>query len=171
LARDAVWFIIGLAGQAPHRRARVTSNVRPAWGRWCPSSSRLAQVGSPHERHCSALRLGPLRSLLSVVACTVSGRDCACLQSQAVGCVHLHDVRTIFSHGAVLFALRAHGARTALLRLRCLGAPCTLPPAGRPNPSVEARPNGVALGPPAALVHHAPVGPSATPLVPPHLER
>ena len=28
MAREAAWFIIGLAGQAPHRRSRVTSNVR-----------------------------------------------------------------------------------------------------------------------------------------------
>ena len=28
MAREAAWYIIGLAGQAPHRRARVTSNVR-----------------------------------------------------------------------------------------------------------------------------------------------
>jgi hypothetical protein len=41
----------------------------------------------------------------------------------------------------------------------------------RPNPSVEARPNGVALGPRGALVQDAPRGPSTTPLVPPHLER
>jgi hypothetical protein len=41
----------------------------------------------------------------------------------------------------------------------------------RPNTSVEARPNGIALGPRGALVHDAPRGPSTTPLVPPHLER
>jgi hypothetical protein len=41
----------------------------------------------------------------------------------------------------------------------------------RPNPSFEARPNGVALGPRGALVHDAPRGPSTTPSVPPQLER
>jgi hypothetical protein len=41
----------------------------------------------------------------------------------------------------------------------------------RANPSFEARPNGIALGPRGALVHHAPRGPSAIPSVPPQLER
>ena len=41
----------------------------------------------------------------------------------------------------------------------------------RPNPSFEARPNGIALGPRGALGHHAPRGPSAIPSVPPQLER
>jgi hypothetical protein len=40
-----------------------------------------------------------------------------------------------------------------------------------PNPSFEARPNGIALGPRSALVHHAPRGPIAIPSVPPQLER
>jgi hypothetical protein len=40
-----------------------------------------------------------------------------------------------------------------------------------PNPSLEARPNGIALGPRGALVHDAPRGPSAIPSVPPQLER
>ena len=40
-----------------------------------------------------------------------------------------------------------------------------------PNPSFEARPNGIALGPRSALVHDALRGPSAIPSVPPQLER
>jgi hypothetical protein len=43
--------------------------------------------------------------------------------------------------------------------------------APRPNPSLEARPNGIALGPRSALVHDALRGPSAIPSVPPQLER
>jgi hypothetical protein len=43
--------------------------------------------------------------------------------------------------------------------------------ASTPNPSFEARPNGVALGPRSAFVHDAPRGPSTTPSVPPQLER
>ncbi len=41
----------------------------------------------------------------------------------------------------------------------------------RPNPSVEARPNGKAPGPAPAVVYHASAGPGASPSVPPHLER
>ena len=41
----------------------------------------------------------------------------------------------------------------------------------RPNPSVEARPNGVAPGPRSGKAYHPLRGPGATPLVPPHLER
>jgi hypothetical protein len=41
----------------------------------------------------------------------------------------------------------------------------------RANPSFEARPNGIALGPRGALVHHPPRGPSTMPSVPPQLER
>jgi hypothetical protein len=40
-----------------------------------------------------------------------------------------------------------------------------------PNPSFEARPNGIALGPRSALVHDALRGPSTIPSVPPQLER
>ena len=36
LAREAVVLIIGLAGQAPHRRSRLSSNVRPQHARYCP---------------------------------------------------------------------------------------------------------------------------------------
>jgi hypothetical protein len=90
-------------------------------------TARPSGLASRTPRQRASAR--PLRSLLFVVACTVSGRDCACLRPRSVGRIHPHDLRTIFSHGAVFFALRAHGARTALLRLRCLGAPCTLPPA------------------------------------------
>ena len=45
----------------------------------------------------------------------------------------------------------------------------TLP--AEPNPSFEARPNGIALGPRSALLHGALRGPSAIPSVPPQLER
>jgi len=41
----------------------------------------------------------------------------------------------------------------------------------RPNPSFEARPNGVAPGPRSRKAYHRPRGPGATPLVPPQLER
>jgi hypothetical protein len=41
----------------------------------------------------------------------------------------------------------------------------------RPNPSFEARPNGIVLGPRGAVVHDAPRGPSTIPSVPPQLER
>ena len=41
----------------------------------------------------------------------------------------------------------------------------------RPNPSVEARPNGVAPGPRGRGADHRPRGPGATPSVPPHLKR
>ena len=47
LAREAPWFIMRLAGQAQHRRSRLTSNVRHRWNRWCPASTRLGQVASP----------------------------------------------------------------------------------------------------------------------------
>ena len=59
----------------------------------------------------------------------------------------------------------------ALLRKPLVRAKSHVQAPPRPNPSVEARPNGVALGPPAALVHHASSGPSTTPSAPPHLER
>ena len=41
----------------------------------------------------------------------------------------------------------------------------------RPNPSFEPTPNGIALGPRGALVHHAPRGPSTIPSVAAHLKR
>jgi hypothetical protein len=103
-------------------------------------TARPSGLASRTPQQCASAP--PLNTLLSVVACTISGRAFACLQPQSDGRVRLHDVRTIFSHGAFLVALRAHGARTALLRLRCLCAPCTLPPAGRPNSSVNTRPSG-----------------------------
>ena len=40
-----------------------------------------------------------------------------------------------------------------------------------PNPSVEARPNGKAPGPPPGFVYHPSGGPGASPSAPPHLER
>jgi len=41
----------------------------------------------------------------------------------------------------------------------------------KPNPSVEARPNGKAPGPLPGAVHHPSSGPGALPSAPPHLER
>ena len=41
----------------------------------------------------------------------------------------------------------------------------------RPNPSVKARPNGVAPGPRGHGAYHRPRGPGATPSVPPYLKR
>jgi hypothetical protein len=41
----------------------------------------------------------------------------------------------------------------------------------RPNPSVEARPNGKTPGPAPGVVYHPSAGPGASPSVPPHLER
>jgi hypothetical protein len=52
-----------------------------------------------------------------------------------------------------------------------MNSPCAGAAMALPNPSLEARPNGIALGPRGALVHDAPRGPSATPPVPPQLER
>jgi hypothetical protein len=49
--------------------------------------------------------------------------------------------------------------------------PSVAPRELRANPSFEARPNGIALGPRGALVHHPPRGPSAMPSVPTQLER
>ena len=54
-------------------------------------------------------------------------------------------------------------------RRRAQGAPAK--PQPRSNPSVEARPNGVAPGPRGAQAYHAPRGPGAMPSAPPHLER
>ena len=44
-------------------------------------------------------------------------------------------------------------------------------PQPRPNPSVEARPNGKAPGPRGGEAYHPPRGPGALPSCPPHLER
>lgn len=44
-------------------------------------------------------------------------------------------------------------------------------PRERPNPSVEARPNGKAPGPTPGVVYHPSAGPGTLPSVPPHLER
>jgi len=68
-------------------------------------------------------------------------------------------------------------------RARSRNAPCGAPESAkssqvqavarraRPNPSFEARPNGVAPGPRSRKAYHRPRGPGATPLVPPQLER
>ena len=170
-ARLRALSIIPPPGLALHRRSRLTLNVRPCLVApvhfvFTARPSGLALRTQPHRASGQ-----PLKSFLSVVPCTGFGRDCACLQPRSVGRTRLHDVRTFFSHGAVLIALRAHGARTALLRTCPVNAPCTLPLAGRPNTSVNARPNGLAPGPRSRVVHHRRRGPGANPSVPRYLER
>jgi hypothetical protein len=170
-ARRRLLSIMPPPGLALHRRSHLTSNVRPCLVALVHFVITARPSGLASRTPPLRASARPLRPLLSVVACTAFGRGCACLQSRFVGLIRLHDVRTIFSYGAVFFALRTHGARTALLRLRCLGAPCTLPPAGRPNSSVNARPNGGALGPRSRVLHHRLCGPSTPPPVPRYLER
>lgn len=40
-----------------------------------------------------------------------------------------------------------------------------------PNPSIEARANGLVPGPRGTQVHHVPRGPGANPSSPPHVKR
>ena len=87
------------------------------------------------------------------------------------------------NHGLGLsYAGRAFGVRTTVCvpvgnnpdknaGMRSLGEVSHSFFAPRPNPSSEARPNGIAPGPRGAEEYHAPRGPGAIPLVPPQLKR
>ncbi len=46
LAREALWYIIRLAGQAPYRRAPLSSNVRPR-ARWYARHPSSSNQGAP----------------------------------------------------------------------------------------------------------------------------
>jgi hypothetical protein len=73
-------------------------------------------------------------------------------------------------------ALQAKSTFSSRNRAHC----CAMPQAmhtvhraqeARPNPSFEPTPNGIALGPRGALLHHAPRGPSTMPPVAAQLQR
>ena len=208
LARDAPWFIMRLAGPAPHRRARVTSNVRPH-KRHLSSHERLPEVPPrPRPRRTTSLvrnalvashMQGVWRALSSstnekrscVRACLLSVWPCSvCSVTEHGGCGNLHPglrghLPCSTRHcsprsGAGVMnssaeckhrsrgsgALLRHTAVNAQTQQACVSALWV-----RPNTSVNARPNGIALGPQVARCHHPPRGPSAIPSVPRYLER
>jgi len=171
------------AGQAQYRRSRLNSNVRPR-------KKTIAMLGfapEPQQRHevrpgCAAavLRLGQ------------SWQFCWCL-ADSPNRAPPSKAHALLARSSTFSNSRPLGHRVAGVRpsrpgpsvgikgtarvstarfATSFGCVCTtVPPNARPNRSFEARPNGVALGPRGALVHHAPRGPSTTPLVPPQLER
>jgi hypothetical protein len=170
-ARPAGLRIIRRAGLASSRRSRLNSNVRPriAASVYCLNTARpsgLASQTPPRRAACHK----PPRSPCPLWPARFSDESPHFCRHGLVATVASAS-RDPSSLARLVIALRAHGARKAMLRMRMRMAPCALPSAGRPNPSVNARPNGVALGPRGALVHHAPRGPSATPSVPRYLKR
>jgi len=56
LARAAPWFIIRLAGQAPHRRSPLSSNVGPHWEPHALLSALGILSFGPGKFHCALLR-------------------------------------------------------------------------------------------------------------------
>ena len=195
-AREAVWCIIGFAGLAPIRRSRVTSTVRPrkprvaglrAWARFCAfplASSRLgvSYLSSMNPTARPRLLLfvpraspliSPRHSRRALPSGTGASLRVAILARQRQGsarecswCMRLEAPR-------VRSSLRGACCRQLRARTQCLGSRnvTRTGAAPRPNPSVNARPNGLAPGPRSRVVHLRPRGPGTNPSVPRYLER
>ena len=172
-ARLQVRFIIPPPGLSLHRWSRLSSNVRhrlaaSAYFLTTARPSGLASQAPPRR----AARRRPLNSLLFVVASSVLGHAASLYMPQSVrhGCKRYAG--SFFSLVAVVNALRAHGARKALPRKGRSSAPCALPPAGEPNPSVKRTLSGMPPGPgrPYA-VHFRQPGPGVMPLRSAYLKR
>ena len=188
-------YIFTSPGLASCRRSRLTSNVRPLSAHLleepkflepgalqassCARRLRSAAMAPPpsarsHPRLRSACQRPSslaLRPVRLAPCCSASGplRDTFVRSSTGHGRWRLSPPVVLAlksERSSVHSPVRAVSVpwRGLVFKSATLRQP-------RPNPSFEARPNGVALGPRGALVHHAPRGPSATPSVPPQLQR
>jgi len=172
-AREAVAHIIGLAGLAPHRRSRLTSNVRHQMERplhFVVGSAALARRALQQPRVVRALFHHPSlkreRSATALAQVVPAGGQ---LHVLGAWCCRSQSVRW---RAALRRALQvattprrsAVGKAVPLSREERLQA---LQATLLPNPSVKARPNGI--GPRGAFAYPAPRGP--IPSVPPYLKR
>ena len=172
-ARPAGLRIIRRAGLAPRRRPRLTSNVRHrlATSAYCLITARPSGLASQAPPSHAALRR-PLNSLLFGVARAGLGQAASLRMPQSVRRDCKRYAGSFFSLVASVNALRAHGARKAVLRLCHARAPCALPPAGGPNPSVKRTLSGMPPGPGRRYaVHFRQPGPGVMPLRSAYLKR
>ena len=148
-----------------HVRHRLAASA------YCLTTARPSGLASqaPPRR---AARRRPLNSLLFVVARSVLRQAASLRMPQSVRRCCKRYAGSFFSLVAVVNALRAHGARKALPREGRGTAPCALPPAGEPNPSVKRTLSGMPPGPgrPYA-VHFRQPGPGVMPLRSAYLKR
>ena len=172
-ARLQVRYIILPPGLALYRRSRLNSNVRP---RLEPVLHRLITARpsglasqAPPRR---AAQRRPLNSLLFVVASSALGRTASPHTPPSVRHGRKRFAGSTFFLVAIVNALRAHGARKAVLRARRALAPCALPLAGEPNPSVKRTLSGMPPGPGRRYaVHCRQPGPGVMPLRSAYLKR
>ena len=186
-ARRAALSIIRTSGLASRRWSRLTSNVRP---RREPvhQSPHLLQVvpavASPASR-CGQdsvlLVVGASRrralpgSQSSEAAASGRGRQSRAPHRICPGQSRLKSRLWHSASAGFNSAASSSHSRSSTLRS---GVPAFLTPAlvsrlanARPNPSVEARPNGKPPSPLVGVVYHPPVGLGVSPSIPPHLER
>jgi hypothetical protein len=176
-----------LAAQAQCRRSRLNSNVRPRIQTMRPPVrfGSAAAHAAPAAHHLPRRRHRWRRSRVHPVFATVRALQYA-PEAQAATRHHTrlraarlprsarsgkaapapatsaHEVNCFPSAGPAGVQVRRFPSRT----VRSSSHRPT-----RPNPSFEPTPNGIALGPRGALVHHAPRGPSTIPPVAAQLQR
>jgi len=190
LAREALAVIIRLAGQAPSRFRPLSSNVRQhyvalkvlafasgaavAAEYQMPFSATLVQARHSKSGNAQVPRSALLQGLfrLQRFAATTLFRSVRSFQSVR-GSAATRKALPSFTagNGGGLSGPCASSPRwrvggqwrkaipVCFVILHRLGPPQAV----LPNPSLEPTHTGMALGPPGAMVHHPPRGPSATP--------
>ena len=186
--REAVLFIIGCAARAPRCRRPLNLYVRPRKQPEQPDpalrarlsiSGRTLRVNKPMKKAgtlvgCSTQRSGTSESTASDTPRTPpsSPRSEGRYESRCVRKLGQPSVR-LAAEGRQRPSLRPY-VRSQETRPPSGGFPqhqeCEAQRAG-PNPSVNARPNGLAPGPRGRVVHLRPRGPGTNPSVPRYLER
>ncbi len=187
-------LIIGLAGQAPYRRSRLSSNVRQH-GQATMALATTAEVQMPLQPRLAGQSQQAKRRRSRFTRGASASRS----SSQALAvppCPALEPLlRSVSSLGRLAAAVRACAHRSwggtpshqrwlgfaPAARLRSVPKPlgflasplachrCVL--SVLPNPSLEPTRTGMALGPRASRSYHPSRGPSATPALAPQLKR
>jgi len=139
-------------------------NLLPSWrvNRYRRSSNRTElSARRPHRRSSLARRKAPRRA---AVGCSTSRlRRLVLLRSSRSGGLN--------SRIASCQGRQPRSGQIRRLQFQCVKQ-CQWPrPIPRPNPSVEARPNGKAARPAPDCAYHPSAGRATSPSAPPHLER
>ena len=184
LAREAPWFIMPLAGQAPCRCPRLNSNVRRHEGTMRVAAAIIISRshGFALRRHSEGHAGSRLRkdvawrfepSEKSAPGPNSAASSCIVeATSPPTAATNREQPKSQFVEPAAgsrpvpSVACRTRGGRG---RQQCKVQEVAVQQRASgvtPNPSFKRRATGVALGPRAAVVHHAARGPSATPLSP-----
>ena len=189
MAREAEWYIIRLAGQAPHRCLPLTSNVRPH----AHPLRRTAAMNTARWPNAASQGVRSFETSLLQGRCERRLRRKDAMRG-AGACAQWIKSKVEASYAAKAEAERKNSGtqrlgparrvvKNQVSVMRCVrqgasGAGCSWGihsrrhcPRVRPNPSVKRTRAGLAPGPRGLVVYRRPHGPGASPSRAAYLER